>query len=121
MTASTDVRLDTILPSVFVVRGVKAMLDADLAALYGVATWQLNQAVKRNADRFPDDFMFQLEKDEYDILRSQSVTSSWALRSTTVRPMYEQSVISVADAICNFKRVVAYSRMTLSGDGVVRR
>jgi hypothetical protein len=51
------------------------MLDADLAALYGVTTKALNQAVKRNANRFPGDFAFQLAVDEADILRSQSVTS----------------------------------------------
>jgi len=47
------------------IRGKKVMLDKDLAALYGVETKMLNRAVKRNIDRFPDDFMFQLTRDEY--------------------------------------------------------
>jgi len=51
-------------------------LDADLASLYGVATKVLNQAVKRNLERFPADFMFQLSTAEWDVLRSQSVTAS---------------------------------------------
>lgn len=51
------------------------MLDSDLAALYGVETKVLNQAVQRNRERFPEDFMFQLTSDEVDRLRSQSVTS----------------------------------------------
>lgn len=52
------------------------MLDRDLATLYGVETTVLNQAVKRNPDRFPEDFMFQLSEDEYYTLRSQFVTSN---------------------------------------------
>jgi hypothetical protein len=51
---------------IFVIRGQKVMLDADLAELYGVEIRALNQAVKRNLERFPDDFMFQLAVDEYD-------------------------------------------------------
>ena len=51
---------------IFYLRGVKVMLSPDLAELYGVATKVLNQAVKRNRDRFPDDFMFQLSRAEFD-------------------------------------------------------
>ena len=68
---------ETIAPLVAIVRGEKVLLDADLAELYGVATKVLNQAVKRNLDRFPEDFMFQLTVEEagaVDSLRSQSVT-----------------------------------------------
>lgn len=57
------------------IRGQKVMVDFDLAMLYGVKTKALNQSVKRNLKRFPDDFMFQLTKDEWDILRSQIVTT----------------------------------------------
>lgn len=60
--------------SIYLLRGQKVMLDYDLAALYGVATKVLNQAVKRNAGRFPDDFMFQLPAEETRSLRSQVVT-----------------------------------------------
>ena len=56
------------------------MLDSDLADLYQAPTKAFNQAVKRNLDRFPDDFMFQLTEEEASILRSQSVTSSWGGR-----------------------------------------
>jgi hypothetical protein len=59
-----------------VVRGQKVILDADLAELYGVETRVLVQAVKRNIERFPSDFMFQLERAESDLLRSQSVISN---------------------------------------------
>ena len=60
--------------SILLIRGLKVMLDADLAVLYGVTTKALNQAVKRNIKRFPLDFMFQLNEKEYTALRSQFVT-----------------------------------------------
>ena len=58
------------------IRGQRIILDADLARVYGVPTKQLNQAVRRNLDRFPDDFAFRLANQEVAILRSQIVTSS---------------------------------------------
>jgi hypothetical protein len=61
---------------IYEIRGVKVMLDRDLAALYRVTTAALNQAVKRNKKRFPDDFMFQLSKDEWESLISQFVISN---------------------------------------------
>lgn len=56
---------------IILLRGQKVMLDSDLARLYGVETFNLNKAVKRNPDRFPPDFMFRLERDEYTSLRFQ--------------------------------------------------
>jgi len=61
---------------IYAIRGVKIMLDQSLAELYQVKTKALNQAVKRNIDRFPDDFMFQLTQEEFSFLRSQFVTSN---------------------------------------------
>lgn len=58
------------------IRGQKVMLDADLAELYGVTTKRLNEQVKRNLDRFPSDFMFQLDDEEHAALRSQFATSN---------------------------------------------
>jgi len=70
--------------AILLLRGKKVMLDADLAVLYDVETRILVQAVKRNIDRFPRDFMFQLTQEEFDNLRSQSVTSSdWGGRRYT--------------------------------------
>jgi hypothetical protein len=66
--------------SIYVLRGHRAMLDEDLARLYGVRTSALTQAVKRNIERFPDDFAFQLTSREFDDLKSQIVTSSWGGR-----------------------------------------
>ena len=62
------------------IRGKKVMLDFDLARLYQVETRALNQAVQRNLDRFPDDFMFKLENEDFKNLKSQIVISSWGGR-----------------------------------------
>ena len=62
---------------ILLVRGQKVMIDTDLAELYGVPTKALNQAVKRNADRFPEDFMFQLTVEEWRNLKCQIGISSW--------------------------------------------
>ncbi len=62
---------------IFVIRGQKVMLDRNLAKLYCVDTRRLNEQVKRNRKRFPKDFMFQLTKMEFNILKSQFATSSW--------------------------------------------
>ena len=63
-------------PRIFTVRKQKVVLDAEVAALYGVTTKVLNQAIRRNADRFPEDFCFHLTMEEFAALRSQSVTSN---------------------------------------------
>lgn len=68
---------EAIIEKIFIIRGVKVMLDRDLAEMYGVAVKVLNQSVKRNITRFPDDFMFQLSEEEWSNLKSQFVTSSW--------------------------------------------
>ncbi len=67
--------VERIVSRVFVIRGENVMLDSDLAELYGVTTSALNQQVRRNPRRFPSDFAFQLTKDEFDCLISQTVTS----------------------------------------------
>jgi ORF6N domain len=86
-------------------RGEKVMLDRDLAALYGVETRSLNQAVKRNADRFPDDFVFALSREEITRI-SQSVTSSSGLKfSKQVRAFTEQGV-AMLSSVLNSERAV---------------
>lgn len=74
MSAPLASKSESIAQLVLFIRGERVILDRDLASLYGVTTKALNQAVKRNAARFPADFMFQLTKSEYEALRSQSVT-----------------------------------------------
>jgi hypothetical protein len=73
---SINLRPENLAPLVRLIRGEKVLLDSDLAALYGVEARALNQAVARNRTRFPTDFMFRLSSDEYEAIRSQSVTAS---------------------------------------------
>jgi len=81
-------------------RGEKVILDADLAALYGVATRVLVQAVKRNLERFPEDFMFQLTTEEFTVLRSQSVTSrGWGGRRYPPYAFTEQGVAMLSSVL----------------------
>jgi hypothetical protein len=71
-----EITINQIENRIYTIRGIQVMLDSDLAEMYDVETKVLNQAVKRNLDRFPNEFRFQLTKDELDNLRSQIVTSS---------------------------------------------
>jgi hypothetical protein len=93
--------------SILVIRNRKVLLDADLAALYGVRTKALVQAVKRNPERFPEDFMFRLTSDEFDRLRSRTVTSK--NRGGRRYPPYaftEQGV-SMLSSVLNSPRAIA--------------
>jgi hypothetical protein len=69
-----SIAVDVIASRILVLRGQRVLIDTDLAELYGVPTKRLNEQVRRNAERFPTDFMFPLEQDEWDALRSQSAT-----------------------------------------------
>ncbi len=86
--------------TILLVRGHKVILDEDLAALYGVKTKVLNQAVRRNKERFPKDFMFRLTEEELEILRSQSVTSrSWGGRRYPPLAFTEQGVAMLSSVL----------------------
>ena len=80
------VPIELIAGRIFLIRGQKVMLDSDLAELYQVPTKALNQAVQRNLDRFPSDFMFQLNKEELADWRSQIVTSNPSAKMGLRRP-----------------------------------
>lgn len=87
---------------VFLLRGEKVLLDADLAKLYGVTTKALNQAMQRNKGRFPEDFAFRISREEFDQLRSQSVTTSkqpsgmWSQTVTTSQKYRRSDSLPVA-------------------------
>jgi len=92
--------VDRIEKAILLVRRQKVMLDADLAGLYGVETRVLVQAVKRNLERFPEDFMFQLSREEFAVLRSQSVTSSdWGGRRYPPYAFTEQGVAMLSSVL----------------------
>jgi hypothetical protein len=84
--------IERIARAILVIRREKVMLDSDLAALYGVTTGNLNKAVKRNAERFPTDFMFQLDTEEVANLKFQFGISSWGGRRRRAYAFTEQGV-----------------------------
>ena len=93
---------------ILVIRQHRVMLDSDLAALYGVQTKVLVQAVKRNLDRFPSDFMFQLDKQEFIDLRSQSVTSSSGHGGRRTAPYaFTEQGIAMLSSVLNSPRAIA--------------
>ena len=81
------------------IRGQKVMLDSDLARLYQVETKVLNQAVRRNIKRFPEDFMFQLDNKEFANLKSQIVTSSWGGRRTPPLAFTEEGIAMLSSVL----------------------
>jgi hypothetical protein len=83
---------ELVMNKIYLIRNQKVMLDSDLAELYLVETKVLNQQVKRNLKRFPDDFMFQLTEQEFDHLKSQFVTSSWGGKRKLPYVFTEQGV-----------------------------
>lgn len=90
---------ETIIRRIYIFRGQKLMVDRDLAELYGIETKVLNQAVKRNIERFPKDFMFQLNVKEFENWRSQTVTSNLFFFKKSSR----RRVRKLEDAICDLQ------------------
>ena len=90
---------EAIIHKIFVIRGLKVMLDKDLAALYRVGTRDLNKAVKRNSKRFPEDFMFQLTQTETGNLMFQSGTSSWGGRRKPPLAFTEQGIAMLSGVL----------------------
>ena len=99
------VPVERIARAILVIRGEKVMLDSDLAALYGVTTGNLNKAVKRNAERFPIDFMFQLDAEEVANLKFQFGISSWGGRRRLAYAFTEQGV-AMLSSVLNSERAV---------------
>ncbi len=99
------VPVERIQNKILLLRGQKVMLDRDLAELYGVPTMVLNQAVSRNLERFPEDFMFTLSNDEFEILKSQFVISSWGGVRKHPRAFTEQGV-AMLSSVLRSKRAV---------------
>ncbi|MCK4558646.1 MAG: ORF6N domain-containing protein [Calditrichia bacterium] len=91
--------IERITSKIYRIRNQKVLLDQDIADLYGVETRHLVQAVKRNINRFPDDFMFQLSKEEFKILRSQIVTSSWGGRRYPPYVFTEQGIAMLSSVL----------------------
>ncbi len=93
---------------IFIVRGKKVMVDRDLARLYGVKTTVLNQAVRRNIDRFPQNFCFQLTEDEWRSLRSQFVILKPGRGGKGFRPLvFTEHGIAMLSGVLKSKRAIA--------------
>lgn len=101
---------DRIESRIFLVREQKVILDSDLAKLYGVTTKRMNEQVKRNKDRFPSDFMFQLSSAETEALRSQNATSEHARGGRRYRPYaFTEHGAIMAASVLNTPRAVEVS------------
>jgi len=89
------------------IRGHKVMLDADLAEIYGVPTKRLNEQVKRNSNRFPPDFMFQLNKEETEFLRSHPATSKAGRGGRRYEPfVFTEQGVAMLSSVLNSERAI---------------
>ena len=93
--------------SIFLVRGQNVMLSTSLAELYGVEHRTLNQAVSRNIERFPPDFMFQLTPEEFEILKSQTVISSWGGPRRALPYAFTEQGVAMLSSVLRSPRAVA--------------
>src|SRR5580692_1223204 len=107
-TALQVIPVEFIERQIHVIRGYRVMLDSDLAELYQVPTKVLNQAVRRNFDRFPSDFMFQLNEEELEGLRSQIVTSKVGRGGRRYTPYaFTEHGVAMLSSVLSSKRAVA--------------
>ena len=102
---SAIVPVEHITQSILVLRGQRVILDRELAAIYGVTTGRLNEAIKRNARRFPEDFMFQLTAEESEHLRSHFAISSWGGRRYRPYAFTEHGAIQAANVLNSTRAV----------------
>ncbi|MFA6129430.1 MAG: ORF6N domain-containing protein [Candidatus Omnitrophota bacterium] len=100
-----EIAVEVVATKILLVRGRKVMLDKDLALLYGVSTMRLNEQVKRNKERFPEDFMFQLTKEEASNLISHFAISSWGGNRKLPYVFTEQGV-AMLSSVLNSKRAI---------------
>jgi hypothetical protein len=101
-------KVEDITRAILVLRGRRVLLDAELAVLYGVTTRRLNEQVRRNRKRFPDDFLFELTTEEFANLKSRFATSSWGGRRKRPLALTEHGAIQAA-TILNSPRAVEMS------------
>ena len=105
---ATAIPVERIEKAIYLIRGEKVMLDRDLAALYGVTTKALKQAVRRNSDRFPPDFMFELNQREFQNWRSQFVTSIADQKGLRYAPMaFTEQGVAMLSSVLRSKRAIA--------------
>lgn len=101
-----DLSDDIVMNKIFIIRGQKVMLDRDLAELYGVETKVLKQSVRRNIERFPEDFMFELTKIEHNNLRSQVVTLKQGQHSKYLPFAFTEQGVAMLSSTLNSKKAI---------------
>jgi hypothetical protein len=107
-TELVSVPIERVEKSILFIRGEKVILDRDLAELYGVSTKALKQAVRRNAERFPGDFMFTLDGVEFENWRSQFVTSKYDRMGLRYAPMaFTEQGVAMLSSVLRSKRAIA--------------
>ncbi len=105
MTKKVSIPDEAIIKRIYVIRDQKVMLDRDLADLYQVETKRLNEQVKRNPGRFPQDFMFRMSKQEWADLKSQNATSSWGGRRREPFVFTEHGILMLSSVLNSEKAV----------------
>ncbi len=96
---------ETIMQKIYIIRGKKVMIDRDLAGLYDIETKRLKEQVKRNINRFPEDFMFELSYNEFEHLRSHIATSRWG--GTRYAPMaFTEQGVAMLSSVLNSPRAI---------------
>jgi len=118
MSKEITITEEAVINKIYVIRDQKVMLDKDLAELYDVTTGNLNKAVGRNIKRFPEDFMFELTKEEFEGLKSQFATSNWGGTRKMPKAFTEQGVAMLSGVLhsdraimVNIQIMRAYSKM----------
>ncbi len=107
-TNATIIADENLINKIYFIRGMKVMIDRDLAELYGVETKQLKRQVKRNIERFPPDFMFELTKDEFENWRSQFGTSNSEKMGLRFKPyVFTEQGVAMLSSILNSKQAIA--------------
>jgi hypothetical protein len=102
-----EIQLETIGDLIYLIRGQRVLMDSDLANLYGVETKRLNEQVRRNLERFPEDFMFQLTSEEYEFLKSQFATSKQGSGGKQKLPLvFTENGVAMLSSVLNSKEAV---------------
>lgn len=117
---SNLISVEVVAAKILIIRGKRVMLDSDLAILYGVKTGRLNEQVTRNLKRFPQDFMFQLIKDEALNLKSHFATSSWGGVRKPPR-VFTQEGVAMLSSVLNSERAIMVNIQIMRAFAQLRR
>ena len=107
MTKSIAIPDEVVISKIYLIRGQKVMIDRDLAELYGVETKRLKEAVRRNSERFPTDFMFEMNKNEFEQWRKENITGSEDRQGLRYAPFcFTEQGVTMLSCVLNSKRAI---------------